>query len=378
MRAFVFTDRALERQAGRFVWLSINAEKEANAAFLERYPIQAYPTLMVLDPAKEEAAFRWLGGASVAQLEKLLEDGERALGTVAGGTEAALAEADRLMGAGKNREAAKAYEAALGPTPAGPRRDRVVESLLTALGMTDSNEECVRIARQELPAEKSAHFANVATSGLGCALSLEGDAKAEAVAHFETAVREAAADRGIEMAADDRSGLFLLAVSARKDAKDDEGAKTLANDWLAFLDGEAGRAPTPEKRAVFDPHRLSAAIDAGIPDRAIPFLSQSEKDFPKDYNPPARLAIAYRELGRYPEALSAADRALALAYGPRKLRVYAIRSEILEKMGDRAAAVHTLEEAVEYATGLPKSQLPESAIDGLRGRIAKMNGATPS
>ena len=79
MRAFVFTDRALERHAGRFVWLSIDAEKEKNAGFLEKYPIVGFPTFLVIDPDKETAAFRQLGGFSAKDFPKVLDDGERAL-----------------------------------------------------------------------------------------------------------------------------------------------------------------------------------------------------------------------------------------------------------------------------------------------------------
>src|SRR6185436_11936989 len=77
MRAFVFTDRALERHAGRFVWLSIDAEKEKNAGFLEKYPIVGFPTFLVIDPDKETAAFRQLGGFSAKDFPKVLDDGER-------------------------------------------------------------------------------------------------------------------------------------------------------------------------------------------------------------------------------------------------------------------------------------------------------------
>ena len=50
-------------------------------------------------------------------------------------------------------------------------------------------------------------------------------------------------------------------------------------------------------------------------------LEQSEKDFPNDYNPPARLALAYKAMKQYDEALAASDRALAKVYGPRKIAV---------------------------------------------------------
>ena len=57
MKAYVFTDKALERYAGRFVWLSINTEDSKNAAFLTKYKIPALPTLLVV-PAGSEA-WRW-------------------------------------------------------------------------------------------------------------------------------------------------------------------------------------------------------------------------------------------------------------------------------------------------------------------------------
>ena len=36
MKAYVYTDKSLERYAGRFVWLSINTEDAKNAAFLKQ------------------------------------------------------------------------------------------------------------------------------------------------------------------------------------------------------------------------------------------------------------------------------------------------------------------------------------------------------
>src|SRR5256885_10991693 len=79
MQAFVFTDRRLERYAGQFVWLQVDVENAKNAAFLQKYPIPAIPTLMVIDPKKESVALRYMSGATVQQMEKLLADGRRAV-----------------------------------------------------------------------------------------------------------------------------------------------------------------------------------------------------------------------------------------------------------------------------------------------------------
>ena len=107
MRAFVFTDRALARHAGRFVWLSIDTEKPGNASFLTRYPVEAWPSFFVLDPATEKVALRWVGGATVGQLEKILSDGRAAVSGKETGVEEILARADAHYGAGKNAEAVR-------------------------------------------------------------------------------------------------------------------------------------------------------------------------------------------------------------------------------------------------------------------------------
>src|SRR5438309_11006687 len=59
MRAYVFTDKALEPYVGRFVWLGVDAEDAKNAAFLAKYPMQAVPMLMIINPATGAVALRY-------------------------------------------------------------------------------------------------------------------------------------------------------------------------------------------------------------------------------------------------------------------------------------------------------------------------------
>jgi len=145
MRGYVFTDPALARHAGRFVWLEIDTEKSRNASFSKQFDITALPTFPVLDPATEKVALRWVGGATVAQLDKILDDGRLAVAHAAeaagparpdaspgrrDATDAdrALARADRLYGDGDNAAAAVAYQEPLGLAPAGwPRYARAVD-----------------------------------------------------------------------------------------------------------------------------------------------------------------------------------------------------------------------------------------------------------
>src|SRR3970282_1524203 len=80
MRANVFTDKALSKHAGRFVWLAIDGEKAVNAEFRRRYRVPAYPTYYVIDPVGGEVLVRWVGSASVAQLDQLFGEQSAAYG----------------------------------------------------------------------------------------------------------------------------------------------------------------------------------------------------------------------------------------------------------------------------------------------------------
>jgi tetratricopeptide (TPR) repeat protein len=101
-------------------------------------------------------------------------------------------------------------------------------------------------------------------------------------------------------------------------------------------------------------------------------LEASERDLPDDYNPPARLAAAWKAMKRYDEALAASDRALAKAYGPRKLGILQTRAEIYAGRGDAEAARRTLEEAVGYAESLPAGQRSDRTIAGLKKKLGAM------
>src|SRR5206468_10107661 len=188
----------------------------------------------------------------------------------------------------------------------------------------------------------------VASYGLDAAVQLPDSARERPawIAELEQHAREILADGSLPLAADDRSGLYISLLDARKAAKDEAGARKVAEAWSAFLDGEAGKARTPSERTVFDPHRVAAYIEIGSPERAIPMLEQSERDFPDDYNPPARLAIAYREMKEYDKALAASDRALARVYGPRKITVLRARADIYTAKGDKEGAKRTIQEAI--------------------------------
>jgi tetratricopeptide (TPR) repeat protein len=373
MRAYVFTDKSLERYAGRFVWLSVNTEDSKNAKFLAKYPIPALPTLLVLDPTGEKIVNRYVGGATVGQLTKLLDN---TLGKPATAADALVASADKLASDGKHAEAAKLYEAALAKAPKGwPRYGRTAESLLFSLSTIPDNELCAARAVELLPRLKgTTSGASVAAGGLGCASDLDekNPRRGELLVVLEKATRQALDNPKLDLSGDDRSGLYISLIGAREAVKDKDAAKKLTQEWASFLEKSAAAAKTAEQRAVYDSHRLSAYIDLGTPEKAIPMLEQSQRDFPDDYNPPARLSFAYKAMKEYDKALQASDRALTLAYGPRKLLILRQRADIYTAKGDKDSAKKTLNEAIAYAKSLPVQQVSPKTIASLEKKLSDL------
>jgi len=370
MKAYVYTDKSLERYAGRFVWLSVNTENKANAAFLKKYPIPALPMTLVLDAKGDAVVLRYVGGANVTQVRSMLDDAEKTYRKRAlTAADKFLAQADEAAAKGKHSAAAKSISEAMAAAPKNwPKLGRAAESLIFSLSMDGADVACAEKALELYPRVKGTDSAaNVAATGLSCALSAE---RADWAATLEKATWEVFNDPKIVLSDDDRSGLYLALIDAEKD---EAKQRALKEQWSSFLETAAARAKTPDQRTVYDSHRVAAYLDLGTPEKAIPMLEQSERDFPNDYNPPARLAVAYRAMKEYDKAMAASDRALArIGDGPRRLTVLTARADIQTAKGDPAAARATIAEAVAYAKSLPEGQRSEARIASLEKRLASM------
>jgi thiol-disulfide isomerase/thioredoxin len=374
MRAYVFSDPALAKLQHRFVWLSVDTENPVNSAVLARFPVDVWPTLLVVEPAPQTPVRRWLGSATASELVARLDavDHSRKPGS-GDAAQRSLADGAALVAAGKRADAAVAYRSAAAASAAGTAEHaQAVELLVLQLSLTRQAADCTRTARNELPnLPPGTSLANVAGTGLDCALQLpEADPdRLSAAPVLEARVVELSRDTSVPMLADDRSGLFQTLVEARRERGDAAGALAAAAEWAKYLEGEAARAQTADARAVFDSHRLAAYLALGQPERAVPMLEQSRKDFPRDYNPSARLAVAYLAMHQPAQALSFAEQAEVLVYGPRTLRVLLTKAEAQAALGDRGGAKATLARADELVASLPDSQRGTwmvSAIDSKR------------
>ncbi len=382
MKNYVFPDPSLRRFGPRFVWLAVDTEKDDNAPLVTRLGVRVLPTLYVLDATSEKPVLAWPGSLTAPELADLLDDAATAATHGAPGSEAAAAllQGYQASAAGKVDEAIAAYRAALAAAPAGwARRPQAVDGLVTRLGDDKQLAPCVTLAADEAPKmPPGTALADTLRAAMSCADDLPKNAPERArLGDLATLAAKVAGDASQPILADDRSDLYDYLVSALKDlGRKDEAARAAAA-WSAFLDDQAARAPSPAARAVFDAHRLLAYVATGHPERAVPMLQQSERDFPEDYNPPARLGTAYLRMRHYDDALAAVKRALDKAYGPRKLRLWALQADIYEARKDRPGARHALQDALAFARtasltgGYPKLR------DALEKRLQKLGGAVP-
>lgn len=104
-------------------------------------------------------------------------------------------------------------------------------------------------------------------------------------------------------------------------------------------------------------------------------LKEREAQMPASYEPPARLAQVLHAMGREEDALSAVDRAIARAYGPRKLRYLKLRAEIQGKLGRRAEQVATLREEVAGYEALAQGHASRTELEDARRRLAQAERA---
>lgn len=370
MRAYVFTDATLARYAGRFVWLSVDIDNAANAKFITKYQTPGVPTFFVIDPKAEAVTTRYVGGFTVASLRKFLDDnGSKA--SAATGDEA-LVRADRLATQAKYAEAAAAYEESLKTlSKKSIRYGRAAEGFVFSLQMNHATAACADRGFELAHAlDGTVSGANLAGLALDCESDLKPEErKAATFEALEKMVRRNLANTKLDLSGDDRSGYYISLIGAHDAMKDEAGAHTLREEWLAFLDHEAATAKTAEERTVYDSHRLSAYMELGHPEKAIPMLEQSQKDFPDDYNPPSRLAAAYRAMKEWDRAIAAAKLAIPKSQGPRRLSIYRGLADAYLGKGDKEAARATLKEAIAYAEAMPEGQRNANAIASLKKKL---------
>lgn len=385
MKNYVLGEPALRPLASRVVFAAIDGDRPTSAGFLERHAVSVWPTFFVIDPAKDTVAGAWFGSASLAELRGFIEDSLTTIEASRAGTLAPddpvrlLAEARAAHAAREPAKAAALFERAAGKLPADhPRRSEVLSGWLFALYAGGDHKGCADVGERHLGEVRGAAVpADFSSILLSCAARLPAEEKARVRAAAIGRLRALTASPSPEASPDDRADAWGILAEALEDAGDAEGAKRALEAKLAILEKAAAGAPAPEVAATYDYARAATYVALGKGGLAIAMLEAREKEMPGSYEPPARLASTLFKLARHEEAKAAIDRAIAKAYGPRKLGYIKLRGAILARLGDAAGALEALREEVRGWEALPPGQASPKALEDARRRLAAAEAAAP-
>ena len=187
--------------------------------------------------------------------------------------------------------------------------------------------------------------------------------------------KELLGDDTAQLSIDDRSDAMASQRETMDTLGDKAGAKAIAVAQAKLLDDAAAKAPTPLAAMTYNWPRAEVYVYLGTPLALVPAFEQSTKDLPKEYDPPARLGWLYLKAGKQADAATWIDKALALAYGPRKARLLGLRADIAASAGDKAAERTFREQAVTQYEGLPKGEENPDGLAAAKAALAAMNGS---
>ena len=363
MQRFVLSDPGMKPLADAVVWTSVETEREKNKPVVEKFPVDAWPTFLVVDPDSERVLGRFLGSGTVQDLRALVQDGVRAYrekGKPADPAWAAQQEADNARVKGEPAKTwAGLYGRAVELTKAeDPQRPERLNLYIASLSRLKDHRTCVTLGlRESKNTPDSALGVDFNYMAFQCSLSLpKGDPDAARMQKVAAArLQEILAKPDAPLSADDRSDA-LASVSEMLDIQGDHaGAVAAMRTRAQVLEKAAAAAPDAAMASTFDAHRMDTYLYLKEPAKAEQLLSQREKEMPQDYNPSARLARVLFEEKKLPEAEAAIDRALAkMDRGQRRVGILKLKGQILHAQGKSTAAVER--EQLEVLRSLPSTQ----------------------
>ncbi len=380
MRSTVFLDPALAVDADKLVWVSLDTDKDVNAAAVGKFPPAAWPTFFVVAP-DESVLARFVGSSSVPQFQAFLDSGQKARAGGAAGADARLLGAERAAALHDLATAEQELTAALAAAPPDwARRPDALTSLIATKQHREDYAGCVALAMEVMakPAQlgRTTSASDFLSTAMACA-----DKRAELDAPGVKAVRTAAvarwkamlADSKAQLSIDDRSDAMASEREAIEALGDKAGARAVAEEQKTMLDDTANKAPDPMAAMTYNWPRAEVYTYLGRPLELVPALEKSAKDLPKEYDPYARLGWIYLRAGKLAEAATWTDRALPLVYGPRKARVLSQRAEIAAGQHDAQLERSLLEQIVTLWETMPAGQANPDALANAKLTLAKLD-----
>ena len=387
MQAFVLTDALLPGARERFVFLAVDTERPENAEFLRRFAATVWPTFYVLDPEEPAVRGRWLGAASPAEFVRFLDEGARSVELGRAGSLAADDPRTALLN-GDRLAAEKQYEAAAGEYAkalerggkAWPQRSSTLVARIASLSKGRAFAPCADLGVEAMSdTGTGVNAVDFASFALSCASNLPKEdpriaslrRKAEQRLSALCQRRPKAPVTSRSLTPDDRADACGNLQAVRNELADLPGAKRAAEIGLSIV--EAASANIPDDVALtYDRARSDFLSALGRSDEALALLTAREAALPDNYNPPHLQARVYKQLARWSDGLSAIDRAIGKAYGPRRINLMSLKVDLLLGADRKGEAILVLSEQITSYGRLAEGQKQEEARQNAVKRLASL------
>ncbi|MDW8283165.1 MAG: thioredoxin family protein [Myxococcales bacterium] len=373
MRSFVFPDPVLRAVADRFVYVALDTDRPVNMPFIERFPINSWPTMLALDPGRaanplsdERVLARWTGAMTAPELLMRLQR----LTMQSEGVDRLLEQADAAAADGRWDVAAPLYAAAAQQSVVD--RPRALLGQIQALRERGDYNACADLVETSL-----------AATGNGAAATDFAAYAASCLDHLDDADRRQRLRQGLRnylvslvhdpqapLSVDDRSDGFGTLIELCDALGDRAAGDRHADARLRMLEAAANAARSPQEAATFDLHRLDSYRRLRRYAEAERMLIASVKALPGDFNAPTRLARLYYDMGRLEEALHYVNDALSKAYGPRRATLLELQANVRAALGQTREAVQSLLQAISVVESMPVRNEYKLAL--LRKQITAM------
>jgi tetratricopeptide (TPR) repeat protein len=376
MKREVLHDPSLAAFADRFVFAEIDTDKPQNAAFATRFPVRVWPTFFAIDPTSETIVATKGGSMSLQETHAFLEEAWRAR-SGGGPVDLALAAGYRALQGGDALAAAAHFEEA-GKLPSA-RRAEALGAAVRALRQAKDVGRCATVAADAMDVVDGGAAGDLASYVLLCAEGLpDADPRKRAVrerAQKRLEAIVAAASPGVTV--DDRADFMATLAELYEAMERKADAVALHERRLALLEADAKAARTAEEARTHDYARMNSYLALGRGEEAVALFQGRMRQLPDDYEVHARLAATLSRLERFEEALPAAERAVALSYGPRQLRYLMLLADVRARLGDRPAERAALEELVRSNAALPAPLRLDDLAAKATERLAAPEQAKP-
>jgi tetratricopeptide (TPR) repeat protein len=177
------------------------------------------------------------------------------------------------------------------------------------------------------------------------------------------------------MSVDDQADALRVLRELALAVQDTTSARAYAVKQRDLLDRAVAEAKTATARMTYSFPRTEVYEYLGEGAKMIPELEKLAAELPEEYDPPSRLARLQFKLGKYDEALAAAEMAMPRIYGPRKTGILELVADIHKAKGDVEAERKARQAVFDHLSSLTGAHRDDAKLTEAQAALAAVGKA---